>query len=234
MTEALWNGSWQGLNPAKLVVTKKDDQKTQEVVLSDNENPDKPGCKSTGTDVFLTHAAIPTWDYHLTNYDEEGNARVTPKNNLWPEGNCKRRCEILCTGCRIEQNEDADNLYGVSGNVEILVQLHKHRKKKTGLIRSQTKVHWHCCQTMRAWARWTISSLYTKRYHRTWWKCSRKNYHSAGTEQFLFQWTLQSTHPFQWKQNPDRIHPCGKMHRLRPWRFLRQVRSNPDRMFISR
>ena len=22
--------------------------------------------------------AIPTWDYHLTNYDEEGNARVIP------------------------------------------------------------------------------------------------------------------------------------------------------------
>ena len=57
MTKVTDDGSivkWEltGLNPAKLVVTKKDDQKTQEVVLSDNENPDKPVVKSTGTDVF--------------------------------------------------------------------------------------------------------------------------------------------------------------------------------------
>ena len=50
MTKVTDDGSivkWEltGLNPAKLVVTKKDDQKTQDVVLSDNENPDKPVVK---------------------------------------------------------------------------------------------------------------------------------------------------------------------------------------------
>ena len=51
MTKVTDDGSivkWEltGLNPAKLVVTKKDDQKTQDVVLSDNENPNKPVVKA--------------------------------------------------------------------------------------------------------------------------------------------------------------------------------------------
>lgn len=67
------------LKSCKTDCYQKDDQKTQDVVLSDNENPDKPVVKAQEPMYFLTHAAIPTWDYHLTNYDEEGNARVTPK-----------------------------------------------------------------------------------------------------------------------------------------------------------
>ena len=110
-----------GLNPAKLVVTKKDDQKTQDVVLSDNENPNKPVVKAQEPIYFLTHAAIPTWDYHLTNYDEEGNARVTPKKTTFDlKETAKKDVKYYAPDAELSKNEDADNLYGVSGNVEIL------------------------------------------------------------------------------------------------------------------
>ena len=126
MTKVTDDGSivkWEltGLNPAKLVVTKKDDQKTQDVVLSDNENPDKPVVKAQEPMYFLTHAAIPTWDYHLTNYDEEGNARVTPKKTTFDlKETAKEDVKYYAPDAELSKNEDADNLYGVSGNVEIL------------------------------------------------------------------------------------------------------------------
>ena len=126
MTKVTDDGSivkWEltGLNPAKLVVTQKDDQKTQDVVLSDNENPNKPVVKAQEPMYFLTHAAIPTWDYHLTNYDEEGNARVTPKKTTFDlKETAKEDVKYYAPDAELSKNEDADNLYGVSGNVEIL------------------------------------------------------------------------------------------------------------------
>ncbi len=110
-----------GLNPAKLVVTKKDDQKTQDVVLSDNKNPGKPVVKSQKPMYFLTHAAIPTWDYHLGNYDEEGNARVTPKKTTFDlKETAKENVKYHAPDAELSKDEDADNLYGVSGSAEIL------------------------------------------------------------------------------------------------------------------
>ena len=116
MTKVTDDGSivkWEltGLNPAKLIVTKKDDQKTQDVVLSDNENPDKPVVKAQEPMYFLTHAAIPTWDYHLTNYDEEGNARVTPKKTTFDlKETAKEDVKYYAPDAELSKNEDADNL----------------------------------------------------------------------------------------------------------------------------
>lgn len=110
-----------GLNPAKLVVTQKDDQKTQDIVLSDNKNPGKPVVKSQKPMYFLTHAAIPTWDYHLTNYDEEGNARVDLKKTTFDlNETTKEDVKYYAPDAELSKDTDADNLYGVSGNAEIL------------------------------------------------------------------------------------------------------------------
>lgn len=110
-----------GLNPAKLVVTQKDDQKTQDIVLSDNKNPGKPVVKSQKPMYFLTHAAIPTWDYHLGNYDEEGNARVDLKKTTFDlKETAKENVKYHAPDAELSKDEDADNLYGVSGNAEIL------------------------------------------------------------------------------------------------------------------
>ncbi len=109
------------LKSCKTGCYQKDDQKTPDVVLSDNETPDKPVVKAQEPMYFLTHAAIPTWDYHLTNYDEEGNARVTPKKTTFDlKETAKEDVKYYAPDAELSKNEDADNLYGVSGNVEIL------------------------------------------------------------------------------------------------------------------
>lgn len=109
------------LNPAKLVVTRMEDEKAQDVVLSVNEKPVAPVVKAQEPMYFLTHAAIPTWDYHLTNYDEEGNARVDLKKTTFDlKETRKEDVKYYAPDAELSKDTDADNLYGVSGNVEIL------------------------------------------------------------------------------------------------------------------
>ena len=38
---------------------------------------------------ILGHASVPMWDYYLTNYDDEGNARVTPTKTTYDLGETK-------------------------------------------------------------------------------------------------------------------------------------------------
>lgn len=109
------------LNPAKLVVTRMEDEKAQDVVLSDNEKPVASVVKAQEPMYFLTHAAIPTWDYHLTNYDEEGNARVDLKKTTFDlNETTKEDVKYYAPDAELSKDTDADNLYGVSGNAEIL------------------------------------------------------------------------------------------------------------------
>ena len=54
-------------------------------------------------------------------YDEEGNARVTPKKTTFDlKETAKEDVKYYAPDAELSKNEDADNLYGVSGNVEIL------------------------------------------------------------------------------------------------------------------
>lgn len=65
------------LNPAQLVATSYGE--SQSVTLSNNTNPAKPEVETnTAPDYMIAHGAVPVWDYHLTNYDDEGNVRVEP------------------------------------------------------------------------------------------------------------------------------------------------------------
>lgn len=65
--------------PDKVVITAKDG-KTQTITLN---GTDGAAAVYTGTgkylpDYILTHGPVAVWDYHLTNYDKEGNVRVNP------------------------------------------------------------------------------------------------------------------------------------------------------------
>lgn len=65
------------LNPAQLVATSGGD--TQTVTLSNNADPEKPEVvTNTARDYMIAHGAVSVWDYHLTNYDKDGNVRVEP------------------------------------------------------------------------------------------------------------------------------------------------------------
>ena len=64
--------------PDKVVITAKDG-KTQTITLNGTD----AAAVYTGTgkylpDYILTHGPVAVWDYHLTNYDKEGNVRVNP------------------------------------------------------------------------------------------------------------------------------------------------------------
>ena len=70
------------LNPAQLTVTSGAD--TQTVTLSNNASPEKPEViTDTAPDYMIAHGAVAVWDYHLTNYDKDGNVRIEPSKTTF-------------------------------------------------------------------------------------------------------------------------------------------------------
>ena len=70
------------LNPAKLVLESGNSK--QEVKLTNNQNPKKPKVLSVPESYnLMANGAVAVWDYHLTNYDEDGNVRVYPEKTTF-------------------------------------------------------------------------------------------------------------------------------------------------------
>ncbi len=60
-------------------VSKEDSKKSESVVLNEKADEDSVYTEDGYLpEKLLGHGAIPVWDYCLTNYDDEGNVRVTP------------------------------------------------------------------------------------------------------------------------------------------------------------
>lgn len=66
---------------------------TTETENTDANDETEDGAVYTGEaylpEKILGHAAVPMWDYYLTNYDDEGNARVTPTKTTYDLGETK-------------------------------------------------------------------------------------------------------------------------------------------------
>ena len=71
------------LNPAKLVLESGNSK--QEVKLTNNQNPEKPEVLASVPESYnlMANGAVAVWDYHLTNYDEDGNVRVYPEKTTF-------------------------------------------------------------------------------------------------------------------------------------------------------
>ena len=71
------------LNPAKLVLESGNSK--QEVKLTDNQNPKEPEVLASVPESYnlMANGAVAVWDYHLTNYDEDGNVRVRPEKTTF-------------------------------------------------------------------------------------------------------------------------------------------------------
>lgn len=70
------------LNPAQLVATSGGE--SQSDTLSNNTNPTKPTVeKDTAPDYMIAHGPVAVWDYHLTNYDKDGNVRIEPSKTTF-------------------------------------------------------------------------------------------------------------------------------------------------------
>lgn len=107
-------------NPAKLVITKG--SRSQTVTLSQTANPATPtvGQKADAY-YFLANGPVYVWDYHLTNYDAAGKARVAPATTQFSLTNKEQDAiKFYSPDAVLTQNDTASNLHKVSGTVELM------------------------------------------------------------------------------------------------------------------
>lgn len=72
------------LKPAQLVATSEGE--SQSDTLSDNANPIAPKVvqpEDSAADYIIAHGPVAYWDFHLTNYDDEGDVRVEPSKTTF-------------------------------------------------------------------------------------------------------------------------------------------------------
>ena len=70
------------LNPAQLVATSAGESQTD--TLSYNASPKKPEVVTdTAPNYMIAHGPVAVWDYHLTNYDKDGNVRIEPSKTTF-------------------------------------------------------------------------------------------------------------------------------------------------------
>ncbi len=105
--------------PDKVVITTKDG-KTQTITLN---GTDGAAAVYTGTQYLpqrvLTHGAVAIWDYHLTNYDTDGNIRKEPKTTTFDLNKSVNARAFYSPDAVLRQDDTADNIYKVSGEVII-------------------------------------------------------------------------------------------------------------------
>ena len=121
------------LNPTKAVVS--NGSRSQTVALSNNANPTAPVLTSartapvltsarTAPDYFLANGPVYVWDYHITNYDNNGSARVTPSKTTFSTSK-QSMIAYYSPDAVLYQDEDANNNYKVRGNVELMFNYEK-------------------------------------------------------------------------------------------------------------
>lgn len=108
------------LNPGKVVITKG--SQSQTVTLTDNANPTAPTVgEKAGTYYFLTNGPVYVWDYHLTNYDADGQVRVKPSKTTFSLTNQEdESIAFYSPDAILYEDEDASNSYRVSGEVLLM------------------------------------------------------------------------------------------------------------------
>ncbi len=98
-----------------------------EITESDDETGD--GAVYTGEaylpEKILGHATVPMWDYYLTNYDDEGNARVTPTKTTYDLGETKTAHASYAPDAIMREDESGN----VTGTVTIMFNYNTEDEK---------------------------------------------------------------------------------------------------------
>lgn len=115
--------------PKQVVITAKDG-KTQTIT----PNGSGTAAVYTGTgkylpDYVLAHGAVATWDYHLTNYDKEGNPRVQPAKTTFDTKDEVNTHPYYAPDAVIAKDDTADNIYKVRGEVTIMFNYNTEAEK---------------------------------------------------------------------------------------------------------
>lgn len=127
-------------NPAKLVITRG--SQSQTVTLSKNTNPTTPTAGTVaGTYYFLANGPVYVWDYHLTNYDAAGKARVAPATTQFSLTNKEQDAiKFYSPDAILKQDETASNNYNVSGTVELMFNYAKGTEAEKAWVNGITNV----------------------------------------------------------------------------------------------
>lgn len=80
-------------------------------------------------DYVLAHGAVATWDYHLTNYDKEGNPRVQPAKTTFDTKDEVNTHPYYAPDAVIAKDDTADNIYKVRGEVTIMFNYNTEAEK---------------------------------------------------------------------------------------------------------
>lgn len=109
------------LQPGQLTVTRKLDGKQQTVTVTEGAAADTVRPSATaGPDYFLAHGSVYVWDYALTNYDAAGNVRVNPAKTTFDLAEEASSSTVAYYAPDAVLKAGGDNVYGVSGEVEVL------------------------------------------------------------------------------------------------------------------
>lgn len=67
------------------VSSKEDPSKSESITLGDEPQANAVYSENSGylPEKILTHGPVAMWDYYLTNYDEDGNVRISPKQTTY-------------------------------------------------------------------------------------------------------------------------------------------------------
>ena len=78
--------------PGKVTVSSKEDAAKEETVILSGESQENAVYEGDKylPEKILTHQPVALWDYYLTNYDENGNARISPKKTTYNLGEEKQ------------------------------------------------------------------------------------------------------------------------------------------------
>lgn len=105
------------LNPAQLVATSAGESQTD--TLSGNASPKKPKVVTdSAPDYMIAHGPVAVWDYHLTNYDKDGNVRIEPSKTTFNISG-ETATDVPAFYSADAELHEGDGHYGVSGTVTI-------------------------------------------------------------------------------------------------------------------
>lgn len=88
--------------PGKVTVSSKEDAAKEETVVLSNESQEDAVYEENDgylPEKILTHESVAYWDYYLTNYDENGNPRISPKKTTYNLNEEKQTHPELFAGC---------------------------------------------------------------------------------------------------------------------------------------
>ena len=95
--------------PRTVTVTSETDSSSSETVEIGGAGSDAvyEGTEDYLPDKILTHGPVDTWDYYLTNYDEDGNVRVSPKRTTFNLGEEIERHPSFSPDAELDENGNA-------------------------------------------------------------------------------------------------------------------------------